>query len=95
MDFSFICALFFALVCSQSFIVHEWGTFTSVQGSNGKPLGGSHHGEERLPAFVHSRADTFTHEMWEKLQNVCADIIELILLKSIGSALCETKQASY
>lgn len=36
-------------------VVHEWGTFTSVQGSNGQPLGGMHHEEEQLPNFVGGR----------------------------------------
>lgn len=34
--------------------VHEWGTFTSVQGSNGAALPGLHHEEEALPSFVHN-----------------------------------------
>lgn len=33
--------------------VHEWGTFTSVQSSDGEYLDGLHHEEESLPAFVH------------------------------------------
>lgn len=33
--------------------VHEWGTFTSVQSSDGTYLDGLHHEEESLPAFVH------------------------------------------
>ncbi|MBK05105.1 MAG: hypothetical protein CL920_39575 [Deltaproteobacteria bacterium] len=36
--------------------VHEWGTFTSTQGSDGKLLEGMHHEEERLPRFVHNLA---------------------------------------
>ncbi len=36
-------------------IVHEWGTFTSMQGSDGIALDGLHHEEEALPAFVYSR----------------------------------------
>lgn len=35
--------------------VHEWGTFTSVQGSNGIPLTGLEREEEALPSFVHNR----------------------------------------
>jgi hypothetical protein len=37
-------------------IVHEWGTFTSMQGSDGACLEGLHHEEEALPGFVYSRA---------------------------------------
>jgi hypothetical protein len=36
-------------------VVHEWGTFTSVQGSDGIALEGLQHEEERLPPFVYSR----------------------------------------
>ncbi len=35
-------------------IVHEWGTFTSMQGSDGINLEGLQWEEERLPGFVHS-----------------------------------------
>ncbi len=34
--------------------VHEWGTFTTVSGSDGKVLSGLHWEEEQLPSFVHS-----------------------------------------
>jgi hypothetical protein len=36
-------------------IVHEWGTFLSVQGSDGGTLGGMVDSEERLPIFVRER----------------------------------------
>ncbi len=36
-------------------VVHEWGTFTSMQGSNGSALEGLQHEEESLPDFVYSR----------------------------------------
>ncbi len=50
-----------ALVCSAplgaaDFTVHEWGTFTSVSGSDGRLLPGLEVEEEPLPAFVHSHA---------------------------------------
>ncbi len=35
--------------------VHEWGTFTSVMGSDGKTVAGLQHTEELLPSFVHLR----------------------------------------
>lgn len=37
-------------------IVHEWGTFTSVQGSSGVELDGMQHEGELLPDFVHAFA---------------------------------------
>lgn len=36
--------------------VHEWGTFTSMVGSDGVVLEGLQHEEERLPEFVHELA---------------------------------------
>ena len=36
-------------------VAHEWGTFTSLQGSNGKVIEGLQHEEEGLPSFVYSR----------------------------------------
>jgi hypothetical protein len=37
------------------FVVHEWGTFTCVQGEDGAVLDGLQHEEEALPAFVYDR----------------------------------------
>lgn len=39
----------------DGFVVHEWGTLTSVVGSDGSLLPGLHHEEEDLPAFVADR----------------------------------------
>ncbi len=39
-----------------TFIVHEWGTFLSVQGSDGKTIGGMVESDEPLPGFVISRS---------------------------------------
>ena len=36
-------------------VVHEWGTFTSLQGSDGVGLEGLQREEERLPSFVYAR----------------------------------------
>jgi hypothetical protein len=44
-------------VAEDKLVVHEWGTFTSVQGSNGIALEGLQHEEERLPSFVYSRTE--------------------------------------
>lgn len=41
---------------ADRFEVHEWGTFTSVQGADGTGLEGLHHEEEALPEFVYDRA---------------------------------------
>lgn len=38
---------------AQDFTVHEWGTFTSFFGSDGKKIEGMHYEEEPLPKFVY------------------------------------------
>lgn len=38
---------------SDELIVHEWGTFTTLQGSDGKFLSGLYREEEHLPPFVY------------------------------------------
>lgn len=37
----------------RNFTVHEWGTFTTLSGSNGVRLGGITHDDEPLPKFVY------------------------------------------
>jgi hypothetical protein len=44
-------------VFSQDFNVHEWGTFTSLVGSNGVRQNGMFHEDEVLPSFVHNFGD--------------------------------------
>lgn len=46
------------------FVVHEWGTFTGMQGSDGVYLDGLHHEEEPLPDFVYGRS--YVAEMTQK-----------------------------
>ena len=41
---------------ADSLIVHEWGTFLSVQGSDGVTMGGMVESEETLPRFVRERS---------------------------------------
>ena len=40
----------------DALVVHEWGTFTCLQGADGVGLEGLSHEEEALPGFVYSRA---------------------------------------
>ena len=47
------------LSASGSLIVHEWGTFTSVSGSDGGLLPGLEREEQLVPTFVHSHAGFF------------------------------------
>src|SRR5882672_11401963 len=42
-------------------IVHEWGTFLAMQGSDGAILDGMYHEEHALPDFVHSRSRDQLH----------------------------------
>jgi hypothetical protein len=44
------------------YTVHEWGTFLSVQGSDGQTLAGMVESDEALPAFVESR----TLQNWQR-----------------------------
>jgi hypothetical protein len=37
-------------------VIHEWGTFLGMSGSDGSSLDGMYHEEHALPAFVHSRS---------------------------------------
>src|SRR6187200_2803524 len=37
-------------------VVHEWGTFLAMAGSDGVSLDGMYHEEHALPAFVHARS---------------------------------------
>jgi hypothetical protein len=43
--------------CGDRFVVHEWGTFTSMQGADGVALEGLSREEESLPSFVYSRTE--------------------------------------
>ncbi|MGZ3721760.1 MAG: hypothetical protein ACXVA9_02440 [Bdellovibrionales bacterium] len=60
-------------------VVHEWGTFTSVQGSNGQVLGGMNHEEEQLPSFVGGRdvlSEPFHKRCrFSKVIEVCDDTV--------------------
>ena len=41
----------------SKFIVHEWGTFTSLQNESGDAIGGINTDDEPVPPFVHRLAD--------------------------------------
>ncbi len=45
-----------AAVGRSRLVVHEWGTFLAMNGSNGVTLDGMYHEEHALPAFVHARS---------------------------------------
>ena len=58
-------------------VMHEWGTFTSVQGSDGSTQDGMQHEEEALPDFVYAR-DRLAHnqKMAEGLPEQCNQKME-------------------
>lgn len=45
------------VAASADFKVHEWGTFTSLLGSNGVSQQGMYHEDEKLPEFVYNFGD--------------------------------------
>jgi hypothetical protein len=44
---------------AEPLVIHEWGTFTSLQDEQGRTIGGLNSDEERLPPFVHD-----LHPIW-------------------------------
>src|SRR5262249_35027071 len=44
-----------ASTSGSKLVVHEWGTFLAMNGSDGVTLDGMYHEEHALPAFVHAR----------------------------------------
>src|SRR5438045_4095749 len=44
---------------TNPFVVHEWGTFTTLQSSNGERLSGLQKDEEALPTFVNNIAHSY------------------------------------
>src|SRR5580698_11047155 len=53
--------LSFAFLSAQSqaapLVVHEWGTFTSLQNETGQAIGGINTDDEPVPKFVHRLAN--------------------------------------
>lgn len=42
-----------SLFAAEPLVIHEWGTFTSLQDEQGRTIGGINTDEEKLPEFVH------------------------------------------
>lgn len=51
--------------------VHEWGTFTSLVGSNGLTQNGMYHEDEKLPDFVHGFGETVSMPAPEQPRRDC------------------------
>src|SRR5436305_1473833 len=65
-----------ARVCAGDFVVHEWGTFTSVSASDGHLLTGLELEEAPLPPFVQSIAGfSPTNKGWDR--PVCGVTIKM------------------
>ena len=45
-----------AMSTPRGLVVHEWGTFLAMNGSDGVTLDGMYHEEHALPGFVHARS---------------------------------------
>lgn len=67
-------------------VVHEWGTFTSLQGSDGRVMDGLHHTEELLPAFVHGRlaSNGGLHKSMEALPEAVTQKLETPVIYFYG-----------
>lgn len=50
-------SLFLSAPVQAKLVIHEWGTFTSLVGSNGQAQNGMYHEDEVLPDFVHNFGD--------------------------------------
>jgi len=48
-----LLAAVFPLFAAEPLVIHEWGTFTSLQDEQGRTIGGLNTDEESLPEFVH------------------------------------------
>src|SRR3982750_1218206 len=58
---SLFVSILAAILCGATpaepgLVVHEWGTFLAMNGSDGVTLDGMYHEEHALPAFVHARS---------------------------------------
>src|SRR3954454_17924109 len=42
---------------AEPLVVHEWGTFTSLQDESGNAIGGMNTDDEPVPSFVHNIAN--------------------------------------
>ena len=55
--FTLLTVVFAISICSawseQRLVVHEWGTFTSLQDEQGRAIGGINTDDEPVPSFVH------------------------------------------
>ncbi|HEX3356838.1 MAG TPA: hypothetical protein VHS31_07705 [Tepidisphaeraceae bacterium] len=56
----------FAFAQSDRLVVHEWGTFTSLQDEGGRTLGGLNADDEPLPLFVHDLLNEQTRLLFGK-----------------------------
>lgn len=79
------------------FVVHEWGTFTSVVSSEGTALSGLHHEEEALPLFVHGRSpgDPMNNKSIEEPVSGVTQKLETPVVYFYGSARQAKLQVSF
>lgn len=48
-----------------NYTAHEWGTFTSLVGSNGRTVNGMYHEDEPLPSFVHGFGELVSEPIFQ------------------------------
>lgn len=48
-----------------NYTAHEWGTFTSLVGSNGRTVNGMYHEDEPLPSFVHGFGELVSQPIFQ------------------------------
>lgn len=65
-----ICTVKIKAQCHEDLIVHEWGTFTSLLDSKGKPLPDIYFDETSLPDFVYGIEGTVEHPPTKDLEAV-------------------------
>ena len=78
-------------------VVHEWGTFTSLQGSDGRVMDGLHHTEELLPAFVHGRlaSSDGLHKSMEALPEAVTQKLETPVIYFYGDVARATVDVEF
>jgi hypothetical protein len=67
-------------------VVHEWGTYTSLEGSDGRSMQGLQHTEEALPSFVHTRGGSPALKGAEQLPGPVTQKLETPVLYFYGAA---------
>lgn len=95
--FPLIIAVSVALQAGEPFVVHEWGTFTSVHASDGTLLSGLEREEHRLPNFVQCHAGfSPANKGWDRpVKNVTIKMETPVLYFYSGHELAVTVDVGF